>query len=134
MFADDHGARGTDLLLQLAQHGGARVFILVDAALRQLPATRRPLGIRQVRAARHEYLARSIEQRRSDIPPVWQRGWINHRSVPFAGCPTSALTGANARPSAVSPSTHAASRWIVIGRGAVASPRAVPLLWASLLS
>ena len=57
MLADDLGAVGADLLRQFAQHGGARVLAGIDAALRQLPAAGRTLGVRHIGAAGDEHLA-----------------------------------------------------------------------------
>ena len=60
-LADDLGARGADFLGQFAQHRRRRVLAVIDAALRQLPAARRALGIRQVGAARDEHLSVTVE-------------------------------------------------------------------------
>ncbi len=73
MLADDLGAVGADLLGQFAQHGRARILVRIDAALRQLPAARRALRVRQIGAAGDEHAAVPVEQHGADIRPVRQR-------------------------------------------------------------
>jgi hypothetical protein len=61
MLADDLGAIGANLFRQLAEHGGTRVLVGIDAALGQLPATGWTFRVRHIGAPRNEYLAEPIE-------------------------------------------------------------------------
>src|SRR3954453_8524094 len=98
MLPDHLGITRADFLLQLAQHGCARVLAVVNSALRQLPAASRSLSIGHVSAERDKDQPIAIEQYRADIRPV---GQVTHRSFSGFGCAggvASALTGARTRP------------------------------------
>ena len=108
---------GADLLRQLAQHGGARILVRIDAALRQLPSAGRALGVRQIGPPGDEHAARAgrTAPRRhcADTAAARPRSWHGAhgmglmawrcpaRSWPAAGGRAiSALTGTSMQPRA----------------------------------
>ena len=125
MFADHLGFACADLFFQFAQHGGPGILTLIDAALRQLPAPGRSLGVRHIGAAGDEHQPFAVEQHGADIGPIRQ---ITHFAAScFAGGSTNALTGASASPFAVNVVVQAATRASVTGRGTETKPSAAPL-------